>query len=531
MTPVDTPAPDLPEPELLASPPHIPGDYDPYSLAPEAVCDPPRTLWSSLRQTGPGIILAGSVVGSGELIATTKLGAEHGYLFLWLILFSCVIKVFVQIELGRYAISSARPTLDAIDDLPGPRLGANWLVWSWMIMMMLTVFQLGAMTGGVGQALHMAFPQGTAALQGVLTPLIPGLAGLTQSRPELVWGLPICLTAIALLLSGGYQRIEFLTTVLVVSVTALTLLCVLALPATEYAIKPAELLTGFEFQVPAAGLALAFAVFGITGVGATELYAYPYWCIEKGYARAAGKRDDSPEWAARARGWIRVMQLDAWASMLVFTVTTLAFYLMGAAVLHPQGLLPDDSDMIATLSRMYIGPYGAWTQPVFLVGASAVLFKTLYVASAGHSRLMADFCSLCGWVRFRDGAHRSRWITGFCVFFPILALVLLIAFQKPTTMITYGAIAQAVTLPMISIIAIYFRYYGTDPRVAPSRVWDVFLITAAVLISLVAVYFVVTKVGALVQPAGPKVVQPAAPAVEPSAGAAVGPSSAADPQR
>ena len=68
------------------------------------------------RQIGPGIILAGAIVGSGELIVTTSLGAQHGYIFLWLILFSCVIKVFLQIELGvaRFRRASRRWALERV---------------------------------------------------------------------------------------------------------------------------------------------------------------------------------------------------------------------------------------------------------------------------------------------------------------------------------------------------------------------------------------------------------------------------------
>ena len=50
------------------------------------------------------------------------------------------------------------------------------------------------------------------------------------------------------------------------------------------------------------------------------------------------------------------MQLDAWFSMVVFTVATVAFYLLGAAVLHPQGLDPKGKEMIPTLSLMYLKP-------------------------------------------------------------------------------------------------------------------------------------------------------------------------------
>ena len=44
------------------------------------------------------------------------------------------------------------------------------------------------------------------------------------------------------------------------------------------------------FIIPATGLMTAFSMFGITGVGATELYSYPYWCLEKGYALCGSHR-------------------------------------------------------------------------------------------------------------------------------------------------------------------------------------------------------------------------------------------------
>ena len=69
------------------------------------------------------------MVGSGELVATTVLGAENGYTLLWLVLVSCVIKVVIQNELGRYAIGTGETTLEAFNHTPGPRLGVSWIVW------------------------------------------------------------------------------------------------------------------------------------------------------------------------------------------------------------------------------------------------------------------------------------------------------------------------------------------------------------------------------------------------------------------
>lgn len=51
----------------------------------ESILDPPRTLRGVLRNIGPGLILAGGIVGSGELVATTRTGAEAGFALLWLI--------------------------------------------------------------------------------------------------------------------------------------------------------------------------------------------------------------------------------------------------------------------------------------------------------------------------------------------------------------------------------------------------------------------------------------------------------------
>src|SRR5690606_4549727 len=302
----------------------------------------------------------------------------------------------------------------------------------------------------------------------------PELSDLIYNRPEYPWAVVTCLVAIALLWSGGYRRIELLTTYLVASVTLATVICVLALPATDYPIRMKELAEGFKFIVPWVGVAAAFGTFGITGVGASELYAYPYWCLEKGYARYAGPREPTDEWARRARGWIRVMKLDAWCSMLVFTVATVSFYIMGAAVLHPQNLKPESKDMIATLSQMYIGPFGLWTQLAFLFGAAAVLFKTLYVSCAGHSRLTADFLSLAGAVKYREPTRRARYIRGFQVFFPILALVLYFVFKEPRAMVIFGGVAQAATLPIITGATIYFRYYGTDRRLVDIGLADLF---------------------------------------------------------
>ncbi len=133
---------------------------------------------------------------------------------------------------------------------------------------------------------------------------------------------------------------------------------------------------------------------------------YPYWCLEKGYARFTGKHDGTPHWARRAQGWIRVMNVDILASMIIYSVATVAFYLLGAGILHTRGLIPSASDMIPVLSRMYTETLGAWALPLFYLGAIATLYGTIFAATAGNSRVLADMFRLAG--RYKSGDYEAR---------------------------------------------------------------------------------------------------------------------------
>jgi manganese transport protein len=478
---------------------------DLYAMSPEAVKEPPQAFSQAIRQIGPGLILAASIVGTGELINTTSLGAKAGFSLLWLILLSCVIKVFVQVELGRYAITHGKTTLAAFDSLPGPRAGVSWLCWLWLIMMLTTQAQVAAMEGTVGQAAHMAFPEASRLVASAAGTVVASWGTYLSTHQEYVWAAVTTVAAVALLLSGGYRRLETTTTILVAAVTVFTVASVVILQWTRFHITLPDVGSGFELAVPTAAVALAFSAFGITGVGASELFAYPYWCIEKGYARATGVKSDDESWARRARGWTRVMQLDAWFSMVVFTIATVAFYFLGAAVLHPQGLDPEGEQMIPTLSRMYMQPLEGtpllWLRPFtrvgFLLGAWAVLFKTLYVSTAGNSRLTADFICRLGIWPAAGPAQRIRLVKLFCVLYPTLSLGLYYAFREPQRLIRAGGIAQALMLPFIAGATIYLRRRDTDPRVGPSLLSDVCTWIAFVAISAVAVYSSVVQLKGL----------------------------------
>lgn len=444
---------------------------DPYRLDPGRVLTAPTAFSGILRFLGPGLILASSIVGSGELIATTVLGAENGYVLLWLIILSCLVKTVVQNELGRYAIATGRTTLEAFNDVPGPRFRVSWLVWMWCGMVTFTLFQVGAMLGGIAEILNTAIP-------GVpITAFVWTLAALS----------------VLLLIAGKYALVEKIAMGLVVSFTALTVSCCFLLFKLPQFFDWGAVAQGLTFQPPEGGMATAVAAFGITGVGATELVMYPYWCIEKGYAQYAGKRDDSPSWTKRALGWVRVMGFDVIFSMVIYTFATVAFYFLGAGILKGMGLIPEGSEMVQVLSSIYTETLGGWSLGLFMVGAFAVLYSTVFASTAAHCRVWADFVGMLGVYDKSDYKKRLKAIRVFVVLLLTVPCLYFMWIREPVLMVKIGGIAQAIMLPVIGGFAIYLRYKRMPTSILPKTWITLMLWVSAALMALLMGYSAIDR--------------------------------------
>ena len=505
---------------------------------------PPRHASGILRKIGPGFILAGALVGSGELIATTATGAESGFALLWLIILGCIVKVFVQVEIGRHTITHSQSSLKALNEVPGPRIKlpwqpqgkrivANWIVFCWLLMFTATIFLFGGIIGGIGQSLAMTMPltdEGRAyngyqnqavslsiketelasateatertSLQAEITRLTEAIHIAPKppvSADDRYWAVIVTLTTVLILLFGRYGFIEKFSLVLVGSFTLITIYNLFRLQGhASWAISGAELLDGLRFRLPSASegtnpMVMALATFGIIGVGASDLVAYPYWCLEKGYARWTGKNDGSPEWQARAQGWLRVLRWDAWSACILYTFTTVAFYLLGAAVLGRTGLVPAGAEMIRTLAVMYEPVFGAGAQFLFLFGAIAVLYSTFFIGNAGHCRLATD--ALCILNLSHDSAeNRARWMKVFAALLPVLCVTVYYTVGSPVVLVKIGGIAQALLLPMVAFAALFFRHRCCHPALQPSRLWDLMLALAFIAFMIIGAYLVYVNI-------------------------------------
>ncbi len=611
------------------------------------VLAPPTGFFPRLKYLGPGIIVAGSIVGAGELIATTSTGAVAGFSLLWLIIIGCVIKVFVQVELGKHAVLTGKGTMQMLSEMPGPGFkGANWALACWFIMLISGIAALGALLNGVGQAMAIAVPltqKGRVHNQlqqhqtqfllisrmaaGIQEPIVDsetpkqyplaqplvdlwkteiqrlcqtvtsiseggidvksdvqsiqslldsdtrlfqrsllrktgqmieleidqlantnnGDAALLESRKEWVviirsqlanlentannpkqtdsqsllalidkllaypsnaaisksesssagrdqvtasppadsflWSMAIGLVSLVLLLIGRFRLLELISLVLVGLFTVATIVNIFLLQSTQWQIDGAQIASGLKFQLPVdqglgkyGPLATALMTFGIIGVGAAELLAYPYWCLEKGYARFTGKPDRSDAWASRAVGWLQILRLDAWLSMFVYTFSTIVFYLLGAAVLHSLRIVPEGSGMIQSLSVMFEPTMGPTGKVIFLCGSVAVLYSTFLVATASHSKTAADAFRVAGWIPNSKNSLTIAYKV-LCTLMTFVAIALVYAALDPKSIVLIGGFFQALMLPVLAGTAIYYRYQRQvfDRRLMSSKLWDAFL--------------------------------------------------------
>ncbi|MFK7738138.1 MAG: Nramp family divalent metal transporter [Pirellulaceae bacterium] len=442
----------------------------------DGIKEPPTDFATKLTHLGPGLIISAAIVGSGELIVTTVLGAEVGFTLLWFIILGCLVKVFVQIELGRYTLTHGKTTIAAMDDVPGPRLVLGWMVYAWILMYVATFFQLSGIVSAIAQVFRLS---GSTLPDWLLAALVTG--------------------SCAVLLAGGrYWLIERVSTVMVALFTLMTVAAVGALAWTEYALGWAQIMEGLSFSMPRddtgnVNFTVAFAAFGIIGVGASELIYYPYWCLEKGYAKYVGPRDESESWAHRAQGWMRILKLDAWISMVIYTLATVAFYLLGAAVLHQSESEINDGNLIVELSRMYRESFGGIGLYAFIVGAFVVLYSTVFISTASNARLFADLLGLTGIIELNHEKSRARWIKVSCILLPALYFLIYVLLEKPLLLVFIGALAQSIMLPLLCGASLYFHHRRTHPALQPSTLWTAFLWISSLLMAGTGVYQLYSK--------------------------------------
>jgi Mn2+/Fe2+ NRAMP family transporter len=219
---------------------------------------------------------------------------------------------------------------------------------------------------------------------------------------------------------------------------------------------------------------------------------YPYWVLEKGYGRYVG-RPDSEGWLERARGWIRVIKVDAGFATLLATVVTAAYFLLGAAIFWRQGTAPQGAAVVSEMSAIYTRTYGGWSYGLFAAGAFCTLFSTLVVATAATGRMWGDVLASMSLI---DRSPRTLNRCYRCVQSLHLALILIVLLaldEPPENLVIFGQYCSGIFNTPLLIIGICWIAFHTRPELRMRAV------SAALLIATVIVILLCVGLGLLVQ--------------------------------
>lgn len=185
------------------------GHLPPWTVG--SLPEPPHAGWRLwIGLIGPGVVLAGTSIGSGEWLFGPAVSAQYGATLLWLALLSIIFQVFCNLMMMRYAIYCGEPiVVGGLRTWPGP----GWWVGMYAVLDLAAIWPYNASNAAVPLA---------AAWLGRLP------AGEDQGLVRAL-GFTLFLLSFVPLIFGGtvYRMLEkIMTFKLVVVLTYLTLVAV-----------------------------------------------------------------------------------------------------------------------------------------------------------------------------------------------------------------------------------------------------------------------------------------------------------------
>jgi len=451
---------------------------------------PPRRLAGILISIGPGIVVIGSVMGSGELINTPVQAATFGIVLFWAVILACLIKFFLQVEFGRHALVHGRTPFQSFNSLPGLKIKKT----SWIGILYMCIFVFTALT----------LPGMMTAIGGIFDTVLLDMASKISSHYQwdsvfewtvrcqesdvLVRPLAILVAFLTwlVLFRGYYDSMEKLITLLVLIFSISAVVGLVLVQFTDYRITGSQLVSGLTFSLgdnPSGAAVAVIALMGGLGATSNELFMYPYWVLEKGYGRNVGK-PDSEGWVERARGWVRVLQWDTGVCTLLATIITGAMFLMAAAVLHGSTNDVNKDTILVQFSAMFSETFGAWSVLLFYTGAFCMLFSTLIVGIAAAGRMWADMFTSMGLLDAdKPAATRRchRWVELTYVL-ACCGFILFTSFS-PAQLVVFGQYVAGLFGTPVLMLAICWLAFRTDKRIRMNRVSAFFLVLSVLVIA------------------------------------------------
>ncbi|MDQ3793261.1 MAG: Nramp family divalent metal transporter, partial [Actinomycetota bacterium] len=118
-----------------------------------AETEAPRTFGSRLRYVGPGIVIAVTGVGAGDMVSSLVAGTDFGMVLIWAVVLGALLKWFLTEGIGRWYMASGQTMLEGWHSL------GRGATYYFIVYLFIVTFVFGAaVTSTAALAVDAAFP-------------------------------------------------------------------------------------------------------------------------------------------------------------------------------------------------------------------------------------------------------------------------------------------------------------------------------------------------------------------------------------
>ncbi|MBA3341424.1 MAG: Nramp family divalent metal transporter [Gemmatimonadaceae bacterium] len=440
---------------------------DPWVQAELPIPPAPKGL-SWIGAVGPGVIVLGASIGSGEFLLGPAVFVRHGLSLLWVTAVAIFLQTVFNTEVMRYTVATGEPVFTGF-----MRTRPSSTMWAWFYAVLYF--------------LQAGWPAWAATAAGAIYFLFAGrLAGAMDTAVVYNIGVATFLLCVAVLLVGRRieRTLELLNWVLVVCILgSFLVLALIFVPGGTWVAAGAGFVGfdaprgTFDFLPAGADFFLLAALVAYSGSGGVGNITLSNWARDKGYgmgqragyipAAVGGQKVNlahtgfmfTPDAEAmqRWRGWWRIVRADQWG---VFFVGALLGMIL-PALLYVT-FLPRGNDIRGLgISAALAQSMGAQAGPLVAAGIAFLgawlLFKTQLDIVEGMTRAVTDIL----WTgskrvrKWRGGDVRAVYYTvlGAIVLWGVVALRV----AQPIVLLQLGANVAGVVFVIASLHLLYLN--------------------------------------------------------------------------
>lgn len=459
-------------------------------LEPLKIADLPDRKTPFWKMTGPAAVLAGLSIGSGELVVWPWITAKFGAGMAWAAMIGVFLQLFVNIEIGRWAISTG--------ESPFTGFARAWKGFALVFL---------------GFNIILTFLPGWAHATGIAFKVL--ITGSPESGgPDWAWTAGT-FVVIALILFGPktmYTALERAIAVFVITIVVGLIIVAVRVGTLDAAGELARGVVNFgniqlddTFTFPQFFGAIVFA-----GAGGLGNLFYAYYLRDKHIGmgsriprlynplQGAHQADiqtgyifnETEDNVRRFKDWFRYVKLDQTMYFwLLSSFLILLFMFASLTVLRPQGIVPDQDNFLwdeAAVLGEIMGNFGVY---LFLIIGMAALFSTQLTVVDGGARVMAELIRTA--VPKAEKIHQNSWYLYAAIFAMVMGVFATWLFSQFTALgvllnnALLNGFAMAIYVPLLLVINISYL-----PKQARPHLFNIIMVAIAAAVYIAFALFV-----------------------------------------